>query len=155
MLRTQAREELAEVLALCHGARIEHRGPRVRVAAADEAGFDVSLINDPPDSIVCFAGWHATLCDPESAVRLFALGLSTDCRLTIERIGHKPRRWLIERRDGASGSWHEIGETSLLMLRLWRTPRSRRLQNSWLPGAWAGSKQACSPARQGRTQFSS
>ena len=152
MLQRYVRDELNEVLALCQGAEIERSDKRIRVVAAGGHGFDVTWIDAAPEFIVCLGGWHATLSDAQSAVRLFALGLTRRCRLTVELIGARPRRWLVERQEETGGAWHEIGETSLLMLELWRPLRVVQQQNDWIePAALvvppAAGRQAPGPAR--------
>ena len=144
MLQRYIRDELAEVLVQCRGAEFEQSDKRIRVLARDAGGFDVTWIDAAPEFIVCFAGWHATMGDAQSAVRLFALGLTRRCRLTIELIGARPRRWLVERQEAADDAWHEIGETSHLTFKLWRPLRVVQQQNDWIDPAALGH----SPAKQ-------
>ena len=103
----------------------------ITVLPATDEGFSLTLTVNSKDSYtVCFEGWHEESADAEEALNLFALGLSTDCRLKEYRRGNFAYKWTMEFKEETG--WSEQGTVGLLIFPFWKKPRMRILQNRLL-----------------------
>jgi hypothetical protein len=76
---------------------------------------------------VYFEEWHEGCPSEESALELFAMGLSDAVRLGVTSRGGRAYKWTAEFREG--DGWRAYSTTGLLFCRFWRPPVFRYLQN--------------------------
>jgi len=104
-------------------------GPRhIRVPATDPSGFEVRILQMGHGSyVVWFDGWHEEFDDCSEAVRCFAFGLSSNCRLKVLLKGGMRYRWTVERKTDEQ--WIEDSTTGLLLFPFWRRTTVTYLAN--------------------------
>ena len=97
-----------------------------------ESGFLVWLTESTKDLTVGFEGWHEhfQVNDEEDALDLFALGLSTDCRLKIVSRGNFAYKWVAEMKN--EDGWQDLGTTSLIFFPFWKSKKEKYHQNKYL-----------------------
>ncbi len=100
----------------------------VSVKPTSAAGFEVSLLEETHETFVFFEGWHEHFESPEEAVNCFLFGLSSRCRIRVQRRGGYAHHWTLESNE--SGAWVPYSETGLFFFPLWRRPEVTYLQNS-------------------------
>ena len=124
-------EEIKQRLAKYPGVKWESDSSSVTVFPTTQDGFEVALFVNSTDSYtVHFEGWHEELMGEEEALELFALGLSSHCRLREHRRGNFAYKWTLEFKD--ENEWVEQGTVGLLLIPFWRSSTVRLLQNDLL-----------------------
>jgi len=109
-------------------AQYECNANTISVWPLNEQGFTVTLTaNRDGDYTVFFDGWHENFTDTEEAINVFALGLSTDCRLREHRRGSFVYKWTMECKEDED--WVEYSTTGLFIFPFWKKVEVRVLQN--------------------------
>jgi hypothetical protein len=102
---------------------------RLTVAAADDSGFDVSLMDFGNEVLVLWGDCHAHFDDEQEAFRCFATGLTPTGRLIETTRGTIVVRSDMERL--IDGEWRCVERFGLLFMPFWRRKRVRVYQNRW------------------------
>ena len=110
--------------------RFDASDKQLTIYAADENGFDISVIEDNFEATVYFGGWHQHFDTTEEAIQCVGFGLSDECRIKVHRRGAKPYRWTLEYRDG--DDWKFDGFTSQVFYPFWRAKSVTYLQNHFI-----------------------
>jgi hypothetical protein len=122
-------DEIKERLAKYPSARYFSSVNSITVLPLSDQGFTVELTANGGDAYtVFFNGWHEDFDNSEEALNVFALGLSTDCRLREYQRGQFAYKWTLEWKD--EGHWIEQSTTGLLLFPFWRKANVRVLQNN-------------------------
>ena len=121
-------DDIAEALKKDASLHCEIGLRHIRVPAADPSGFEVRILQTGRGSyMVWFDGWHEEFDDCSQAVRCFAFGLSSDCRLKVFLKEQMRYRWTVERRTGER--WMDDSTTGLVLFPFWRRTTVRYLAN--------------------------
>lgn len=121
-------DEIVEVLKRDSSLHCEV-GPRhIRVPPVDPTGFEVRILQTGRGAyMVWFDGWHEEFDDYSEAVRCFAFGLSSHCRLKVLLKGKMRYRWTVECQKNSQ--WAENSTTGLLLFPFWRRTSVAYLAN--------------------------
>jgi len=105
----------------------------LEIPAQTPTGFRVWIQERSGDFTVGFEGWHEEFTDEDAALKCFAFGLSTDCRLRVFRCLSTDYKWqvLIQ----VDGHWVADSETGLLFPTFWLPKKQRDLQNDIINAA--------------------
>jgi hypothetical protein len=120
-------EEIREKLLKHPDVRYESTRESICIYPDTDNGFTVSLVEDQGRYIVAFDGWHEVFQDKEQALRCFAFGLSSGCRLKEVRRGDVAYKWIVEAKEG--GQWVEDSITGRYFFPFWKRKEVRYLQN--------------------------
>jgi hypothetical protein len=110
----------------------------ITVPPSAPTGFTLSLALAGEQFVVSFDGWHAHFTSEEEALQAFALGLTNECRLRVERRGRTECRWALERLTPAG--WNEVSTVGLLLVPSWRKREVIYRQNAVLDSAVAATE---------------
>lgn len=99
----------------------------LEIPAQTSTGFRVWIREQGKKITVGFEGWHEEFTDEEAALKCFAFGLSTTCRLRVFRCLGTDYKWQVLVNE--NGEWVADSETGLLFLTLWLPKRQRVLRN--------------------------
>ena len=91
----------------------------VFIAAADNTGFDVSIVASMGHWIVSLDDWYEDFHNIESARFLIECALNGQIRLKVERLGGAPWQWTGEKRAN-DNRWIEVFSGGYARFRLWR-----------------------------------
>jgi hypothetical protein len=116
-----------------HGVPYRHDERSVAVLPRSATGFVVSIVAGRGEYVVSFDGWHDHFASGEEALRCFAFGMSTRCRLRVTMRGGRACAWQVESADGRGG-WCADSETGLLLAPWWARKTTVYLQNDFWPG---------------------
>jgi hypothetical protein len=100
----------------------------LEVPARRVSGFRVWIQERNAGCTVGFEGWHEEFKDEDSALRCFAFGLSTACRLRVFRCRGTDYKWQVLHQ--VEGDWVIDSETGLFILTFWFRREERELQNN-------------------------
>ena len=124
-------DEIKDRLAKYPAAQYFSSNDSITVLPLSDEGFTVDLTVNGGDSYtVSFNGWHEDFQDREEALNVFALGLSTHCRLREYRRGRFAYKWTLEFKDG--DDWEAQSTTGLLLFPFWLEAKIFVLQNNLL-----------------------
>ena len=124
-------DEIKDRLVKYPAARYFSSTGSITVLPLSEEGFTVELTVNGADSYtISFNGWHEEFQDREEALNVFALGLSTHCRLREYRRGRFAYKWTVDFKDG--DEWEEQSTTGLLIFPFWLKANIHVLQNNLL-----------------------
>ena len=123
MLISRMKEKLQKYPNVTH---TEKEG-RLEIPAQTPTGFRVWIHERNGDITVGFEGWHEEFADEEAALKCFAFGLSTACRLRVFRCLSTDYKWqVLVQKDG---QWIAVSETGLLFPTFWLPKKQRDLHN--------------------------
>jgi hypothetical protein len=81
------------------GVRLSSGADHVRVHASGAEGFDAGIVLSDGACIVTLGAWHDDFDSVDMAMEYLELAVKGALRLKIERVGARPRRWTVERRQ--------------------------------------------------------
>ena len=99
----------------------------LEIPAQSPTGFRVWIRERGSDITVGFEGWHEEFTDAEAALKCFAFGLSTACRLRVFRCLGTDYKWQVLVQS--DGQWVADSETGLLFPTFLLPKKQRDLQN--------------------------
>ena len=99
----------------------------ISVLPLNDKGFTVSLEIAYDDLKVFYNGWHENFENEEEALKCFAFGLSSECRLKEFCRDGEPYKWTLEYKDGEN--WIEDSTTSLFNFSIWKKTKINYLHN--------------------------
>ncbi|MHC4118413.1 MAG: hypothetical protein ACYSWO_13005 [Planctomycetota bacterium] len=102
-------------------------GGGISVARPNDDGFSVWLDVNKASFTVGFDGWHEEFEDENEALKVFAFGLSDECRLKVVKRGNTDVKWVLESKDGQE--WHEDSSTGLIFVPFWKKKTIEYRQN--------------------------
>ncbi|MFQ5992609.1 MAG: hypothetical protein ACE5NA_09260 [Nitrospiraceae bacterium] len=99
----------------------------ITVHPSSPNGFSVRMEVHKRGFTVHFDGWHEEFTSEDDALKCFAFGLSSKCRLKVHRRSGFAYKWTVEYfKDGA---WKEDSTTGLLLFPFWGSLEVVILQN--------------------------
>lgn len=119
---------------------------RISITPPGPDSFRVELSLAGGIHTVYFEGWHEVCPTEESALNLFAMGLSDAVRLRVTTRGGRAYKWTAEFREGEE--WRAYSTTGLLFCRFWKSAAVRYLQNHVLVNPDAGDRTGLSVLRE-------
>jgi hypothetical protein len=121
-------EKIRERAAKYPGLAIDERPGWISAKPPGDTSFEVGLREHQNQYTVYFDGWHEEVDGEETALNLFAMGLSESVRLAVTSRGRRAYRWTVAfRRDGA---WSSGSTTGLLFFPFWKRKTVRYFQNA-------------------------
>ena len=102
----------------------------LEIPAQTPIGFRVWIQERDKNYTVGFEGWHDEFADEEVALKCFAFGLSTACRLRVFRCLGTDYKWQVLVQE--NGEWVADSETGLFFPTLWLPKKQRDLTNDIL-----------------------
>jgi hypothetical protein len=105
----------------------------LEIPAQTPTGFQVWIRERGGNFTVGFEGWHEEFTDEEAALKCFAFGLSTACRLRVFRCLSLDYKWQVLVQE--NGEWIADSETGLLFPTFWLPKKQRDLHNAIISAA--------------------
>jgi hypothetical protein len=90
-------------------------------------GFDIIVIKDPNEYIVCFGNCHTHFDSDKEVVDFVGFGLSDNCRVREFKRGNKAYKWIIESKEG--DDWQCCYITGSFFFPFWKSKSEVVYQN--------------------------
>lgn len=100
--------------ALVPRARLVVNENQINIRARNEMEFNISIIRFKPYFVVAFDDWNDEFHDLGSVSMLVSQALQGEVRLRIDRIGGRPWRWTVEKKD-YQGLWATAYSSAVFM----------------------------------------